>query len=224
MFKTETTFAFLSLVLLTGAVGCATAPPPPPSAITMTCRYPVFSPLPQTKELQRKGGVSVTLAVAPFQCVQQVEKTYAHKGPTLAETALGRKNGHRVTTSTPRLVPAPERLKVTLRVTNHIEHVVRGAGTLIQFQIAGKNYAAKAEDFAEFTNMILPPHGEQTVDLYGPQVDTLPPQATLAIIISDLVTKTDDAGNPTSRDHFEWFYNYEMQAKAEAGQVVVEEN
>ena len=156
--------------------------------------------------------------------MQQVEKTYAHKGPTLAETALGQKKGHRVTTSTPRLVVSPERLKVTVRVSNQLPHVLRGAGALIQFQIAGKNYAAKAEDFAEFTNMILPPRGEQVVDLYGPPVDTLLAQATVAIIMSDLVTKTDNAGNPTDSQSFEWFYNYEMQAKAETGQVVVEEN
>ena len=53
MIKTQTVFVgSLSLALLTGAVGCATAPPPPPSAIAMNCRYPVFSTMPETKEMQ----------------------------------------------------------------------------------------------------------------------------------------------------------------------------
>ena len=225
MIKMKTTIVVsLSLALLTGAVGCATAQLPPPSAIAMNCRYPVFSPMPETNEMQTKGGVSVTLAVTPFQCVQQVEKTYAHKGPTLAETALGQKKGHTVTTSTPRLVVAPERLKVTVRVSNQLPHVFRGAGTMIQFQVAGKNWASKAEDFAEFTNVIIPPRGEQIVDLYGPPVDALPAQATVAIFLHDLVIKADNAGNPIDRQSFQWFYNYETQAKQEMGQVIVEQN
>lgn len=222
MTKIRPVFAFLSMALLTGIVGCATTPPPPPATIAMNCKYPVFSPMAETKEMQTKGGVSVTVAVTPFQCVQQVEKTYAHKGPTIAEAALGQKGGHTETTMTPFLKTMPERLKVTVRVSNQLSRVFRGAGTVIQFAVAGKTWASKQEDFAEFTNVIIPPRGEQIVDLYGPPVDALPAQATVGIFLYDVVTKTDNAGNITDKQNFEWYYNYETQVKQESGQVVVQ--
>jgi hypothetical protein len=44
-------FALMGLV-----TACATLPPTP-QAITMTCKQPTFAALPQTKELQEKGGL-----------------------------------------------------------------------------------------------------------------------------------------------------------------------
>jgi hypothetical protein len=217
--------ALLSLALLPTAIGCATAPPPAPSNVTMNCQYPVLSPMPETKESQTKGGVGVTVAITPFQCAQQVRKTYTQKPPTVSEKMLNpHAHGHTQTTSTPYLQVVPERLKVTVRVSNQLSRVFRGAGTVIQFQIAGKTYASKQEDFAEFTNVIIPPRGEQLVELYGPPVESLPPQANIGIFLYDVVTKTDVAGNITEKQNFEWFYNYSMQTKQEMGQVQIVEN
>jgi len=217
--------SFLSLTLLTTAVGCATAPPPAPTTVTMNCQYPVLSPMPETKENQTKGGVGVTVAVSPFQCVQQVRKTREQKALSPVEKMLlNNRPAPTQTTMTPYLQVVPERLKVTVRVSNQLSRVFRGAGTVIQFQIAGKTWASKQEDFAEFTNVIIPPRGEQMVELYGPPVESMPPQATIGIFLYDVVTKTDSAGNVTDKQNFEWFYNYSTQTQQDVGQVQVVNN
>jgi len=191
----------------------------------MNCQYPVLSPMPETKENQTKGGVGVTVAVAPFQCVQQARKTREPKPQSAVEKMLlNNRPAPTQTTVTPYLQVVPDRLKVTVRVSNQLSRVFRGAGTVIQFQIAGKTWASKQEDFAEFTNVIIPPRGEQMVDLYGPPVESMPPQATIGIFLYDVVTKTDVAGNVTEKQNFEWFYNYSTQAKQEIGQVQIIDN
>lgn len=217
--------AFLSLSLLTAAAGCATTPPPAPTTVTMNCQYPVLSPMPETKENQTKGGVSVTVAVSPFQCVQQVRKTREQKPLSAVEKMmLNDRPAPTQTTMTPYLQVVPERLKVTVRVSNQLSRVFRGAGTVIQFQLAGKTWASKQEDFAEFTNVIIPPRGEQMVELYGPPVESMPPQATIGIFLYDVVTKTDSAGNVTDKQNFEWFYNYSTQTQQDVGQIQVVNN
>jgi hypothetical protein len=218
-------FPLLCVSLLTTVAGCATAPPPAPTTVSMNCQYPVLSPMPETKENQTKGGVGVTVAVAPFQCVQQVRKTRELKPQSSVEKMLlNNRPAPTQTTMTPYLQVVPDRLKVTVRVSNQLSRVFRGAGTVIQFQIAGKTWASKQEDFAEFTNVIIPPRGEQMVDLYGPPVESMPPQATIGIFLYDVVTKTDVAGNTTEKQNFEWFYNYSTQAKQEIGQVQIVDN
>ena len=218
-------FPLLSVSLLTAVAGCATAPPPAPTTVSMNCQYPVLSPMPETKENQTKGGVGVTVAVAPFQCVQQARKTREPKPQSAVEKMLlNNRPAPTQTTMTPYLQVVPERLKVTVRVSNQLSRVFRGAGTVIQFQIAGKTWASKQEDFAEFTNVIIPPRGEQMVELYGPPVESMPPQATIGIFLYDVVTKTDSAGNVTDKQNFEWFYNYSTQTQQDVGQVQVVNN
>ena len=216
---------FLPIALMTTAIGCATAPPPAPTTVTMNCQFPVLSPMPETKENQTKGGVGVTVAVTPFQCVQQVRKTREAKPQSSVEKMLlNNRPAPSQTRSTPYLQVVPERLKVTVRVSNQLSRVFRGAGTVIQFQIAGKTWASKQEDFAEFTNVIIPPRGEQLVELYGPPVESLPAQATIGIFLYDVVTKTDAAGNVTEKQNFEWFYNYSTQVMQDVGQVQILDN
>jgi len=215
-------FAVAGVLFLGAAGACATAPPPRPNAVTMQCKFPVMSPMPETKEMQTKGGIGVTVAVVPFQCVQAAHRTTTRVAPTLAESLLSRnKAGHVETTTTPYLRVAPERLKVTIRISNQLSRVFRGAGTVVQFAVAGKTVASKQEDFAEFTNVIIPPRGEQLVDIYGPPVSQLPEQATVGVFLYDVVTRTDAAGNITEKQNYEWYYNYSTQAKQETGEVQV---
>jgi hypothetical protein len=112
--------------------------------------------MPETRENQIKGGVGVTVAVAQFRCVPAARETSRRVKPSVTEKLLGQKTDFIETTRTPYLRVAPERLKVNIRISNQLPRVFRGAGTVVQFAIAGKTWATKQDDYAEFTNLIIP--------------------------------------------------------------------
>ena len=222
----STTFVCLTVsVLLTG---CATAPPRPPQPdrlITVTCEMPSTTPLQETKEIQIKGGIQIIVAVEPFQCVQAIRQEAAPGHLDFADAVLASKThpGQRYVeiTRTPYYALKPERLKMSLKIVNQLSRVFRGAGAVVQFTVAGKTWANKQEDYAEFTNVIIPPRGEQQIEVYGPPIDAIPKQANLGLFLYDVVTKTDQAGNITEKQNFEWYYNYGMQTKQESLPVQV---
>jgi hypothetical protein len=208
--------------------GCATSAPPPaaaPTSTTMTCKFPTTTPLQETKEMQLKGGVQIFVAIQPFQCVPAFRTTKVPAAAPFAEQLMANSQhaGRQYveTTKTPYFQVTPERLKVTLKVVNQLSRVFRGAGTVIQFTVAGKTWASKQEDYAEFTNVIIPPRGEQQIELYGPPMESMPPTGNLGIFLYDVVTKTDAAGNITDKQNYEWYYNYGLQTKEEPGVVEV---
>lgn len=210
-------------------VGCATASAPPPPApnqmVTISCEMPNSTPLQETKEIQTKGGIQIIVAMQPFQCTRAFKETSAPAKVTFGELVLASQThkGQRFveTTRTPYFVVKPERLKVTIKVVNQLPRVFRGAGTVVQFTVAGKTWANKQEDYAEFSNVIVPPRGEQQIEIYGPPVDMIPKQANVGLFLYDVVTKTDQAGNITEKQNFEWYYSYGRQTKEEQAPVEV---
>lgn len=209
------------------APGCATVPPPPPAdtSVTMTCLQPNTTPLQETKEIQTKGGIQIIVAMQPFQCVPDFKQRSVMATPDFAEQLLAGKQhpGQRYveTTRTPYFAIKPDRLKVTLKIVNQLSRVFRGAGAVVQFTVAGKTWANKQEDYAEFSNVIIPPRGEQQIEIYGPPVEAVPPQANLGLFLYDVVTKVDAAGNIVEKQNFEWYYSYGLQTKQEPGTVQV---
>lgn len=207
--------------------GCATSggPPPTNSSVVVTCQQPNTTPLQETKEIQTKGGIQIIVAMQPFQCVPAVRRQVRPATPDLAEQILGAKTHpgqHYVeTTSTPYFDVRPDRLKVTLKIVNQLPRVFRGAGAVVQFTVAGKTWANKQEDYAEFSNVIIPPRGEQQIEIYGPPVNAIPPQANLGLFLYDVVTKVDPAGNVVEKQNYEWYYSYGLQTKQEQGSVQV---
>jgi len=223
------TSAALPLVLIISApflgASCATtsagAPPPADREVKMTCMQPTMTPLQETKEMQLKGGVQIILAMEPFQCVSMIRTETRPGSPSFAEQLLGRKThpGQRYVevTKTPYFSVKPERLKLTLKISNQLSRVFRGAGTVVQFTVAGKTWSNKVEDYAEFTNVIVPPRGEQQIEIYGPPTSAMPRQGNIGLFLYDVVTKTDAAGNITEKQNYEWYYNYVLQTKEETG-------
>ena len=224
----------LALVFLAACGGsaclvtaCAAAPPPPPvnAQATIACDMPTTTPLQETKEMQTKGGIQIIVAMQPFQCEQAYHQTSVPARLDFGEAVLASQmhKGQRYveTTRTPYFEIKPQRLKVTVKVVNQLSRVFRGAGAVVQFTVAGKTWANKQEDYAEFTNVIIPPRGEQQIEIYGPPIEAIPKQANLGLFLYDVVTKTDAAGNITEKQNFEWYYGYGRQTKEEQAPVQV---
>jgi hypothetical protein len=210
--------------------GCETTPrsPPPPDKITMTCGMPTFAALPQTKEYQVKGGIAISVAANIFQCnvTNEVVETELTPGPLDSLALLGQPNPDfqhykKVqTVTTPVFNVTPNRVSFKLKITNQGARVFRGAGTVLLYNVSGKNLSVSQHDYDGLTNLIVPPRTGTEVDVYGPPFTELGPQTTIALFLYDVVTKTDAAGNVTEKQNFEWYYNYAVQTKEQVGEVV----
>jgi hypothetical protein len=54
-----------------------------------------------------------------------------------------------------------DRLVLHLHLTNNLPRVFRGAGALIQFNIAGKAVPVDSNGYGDFLNAIIPPRSNQ---------------------------------------------------------------
>lgn len=70
---------------------------------------------------------------------------------------------------------------------------------------------------------MLLPRQEMEFEIAGPRVESLPDQTTLGLFFYDVITGTDEAGNPAQKSSFEWFYVLEKPLVTEREQIVTEE-
>jgi hypothetical protein len=106
-----------------------------------------------------------------------------------------------------------------VKINNHLERVLRLAGAVVSFQIAGKSIAVDKARYDDFLNGIILPRQEGEYEIAGPDVSTLPDNATIAVFIYDVVTATDPAGNATKRSNFEFYYTLREEPKTQDVQV-----
>ena len=200
----------LACAALSAAAGCqATAPAAP---TMLTGQMPVFTASAETPQTQDRGGLKITCAPVSYTMVQ--------KAPADAVAAAQQNPYARRRTVTPVLVPNPDRVALQITINNDMDHLFRSQGAVVQFQIAGKLVAGNAADYAEMANAIVPPRGQQQVTVYGPPLASVPENTTMAVLLYDVVTATDAAGNPTKRENFTWYFTYATQTKQEEAKPI----
>ena len=214
----------VSLLSISGcAVQQRVAAPP----VTMRCVYPEITPLPETSELQTKGGINLSLAPGAFECTESFQDSKSEVSSTFSQRLalnLNLKDGDNVanyklieTTSTPVYKVISEKVRFLVKINNQMSRVFRGAGTVILYNFGGRNVSIDREDYAELSNIIVPPRTETQVTIYGPAFDDIEENTTLGIFLYDVVTEQDDAGNIVEKQNFEWYYNYRTAVKEKAG-------
>ena len=200
--------------------GCATTPAPPPEH-TIRLMVPEVSPLPETDELQRRGGVAVTVAPATVTVESAQRCEYSPTSGLLA--FLNRPSGASSDTHKPlevrrfptqRLVGGDE-LRFVVTITNHMERVFRGSGALVQFNVDGRVQGTEQEQYEDLLTALIPPGEERQYVIGGLPVDLLPGESTLALDLYDLITEIDAAGNVTRRDNFQWYFRVTMDRRVE---------
>lgn len=230
----------LSVVFLCVLTACApiqVAEKPKP-IVTVRCVYPVIAPLADTKELQNKGGINISLAPNTHECVDSVVLT-AREIPSnifnfdeqmplmrLINANGGRRKGNETqdyklveTTSNPAYTVNPNKVAFRIKINNQMPRVFRGAGTVVLYNFGGKNTSVTAQDYAELSNIIVPPRTEAEITIYGPSFQNIPENTTLGIFLYDVVTQTDNAGNIVEKQNFEWYYNYQTKTKEAAREI-----
>ena len=209
--------------------GCQLPPPTPdtpPQPVTINCDVPTFTPLAGTTDSEEQGGIRIFVTPGPYSCVPSSKTTRAAVDPSLGDyiTRPPATNPQQPPvfvedTQTPTLLAAPDRLVFSITIKNNLPRVFRGSGTVVMYNIGGKNQNVDQSNFSELNNLIVPPQTEAQVTIYGPPLAQIDPQQKLALYLYDVVTKTDAAGNVTQKQNFEWDYKYTLTAKTQQGMV-----
>lgn len=183
---------------------------------------PTIKALKKYPELQEKEGI--TLSVAPNQFHKK--KYFSRKCEWIPETLdsiLGNKEEDLLPSrkarwkvvETPYYKVEPYGLIFQVKIYNHLEHVLRLAGTVVAFQVEGKMISLDKANYQEFIDGFILPRQENVYKIIGPEIRLLPKECNIALFLYDIVTETDAAGNPTKRTNFEWFFTYKKEIKEE---------
>jgi|GEM_PF-4068961 len=191
-------------------VGCETMDAtPPPSHTTLQYRLPILTPVEPDKQEQEKDGIRVS--VAPYT---YTAKTVVRREYRIAPSLVVMQNQHpSEVREIPSIAVTPDAVRLKVKIYNRLERVLRLAGTVVSFQIAGKQANVPKARYEDFLNGIILPRQEAEYEVGGPDLSDLPDNATIAFLLYDIVTATDAAGNPTQRSNFEFFYILSRQDK-----------
>lgn len=202
------------------AIEAANAPPLPS---TFSYRMPTITPVQTNQQSLTKGGVTITVTPAEYREDAGVQTDEVQDGG-IGVTCRRVQGGIEVTpvritrvTTTPTFAAAPDRLVFQVRLTNQMERVFRGAGTIVQFNVAGQLVSVPQGAYATLNNLLLPPRNEANVTIAGPLLSTIPEGSTVGLFLYDVVTDIDAAGNPRSKQNFEWYYRFTSQEISKTG-------
>lgn len=201
--------------------GCATGgPPPPPPETTVEIVVPLTTPLPETTELQQKGGISITVAPAPFSVEPDERCEYSPSGAFVLFPPRGvSEDTHthleELRFPTNRLVGGDE-VTFIVTITNQMERVFRGSGALVQFNIDGRVQGIEQESYRQLLTSLIPPGEERQFEIGGLPFASLPTEGTVGLSLFDVTTAIDAAGNITERQNFEWFFRIVLETRTES--------
>jgi hypothetical protein len=195
------------------------APPPQPTVVSVEVTTPTIALTPESKSDVTKGGIKISVDTDLFTSNAELVPVETPFQPGFKEMfhipCVGERGNNGMTfyihSFTPQIVVKPKRLVLHLHITNQLPRVFRGAGAVVQMNIAGKSIHLNPEGYGDFINAIIPPRSSQDFDIVGPPLSDLPPRATIGVFLYDVVTKMDEAGNIKEKQDFEWYYSWATQ-------------
>jgi len=208
----------VSGIAMVAALGCTQAPvntTPTATRQMQSVKVPELTTAVKGQDSQEKDGVRVTVTPEPFRIERTHESTFRVVRRTIE---LGQNRPvQRRDVVTPDL--QPQSLAFKVRIANGLGRVIRLSGAVVSFQMSGKNVSVPQENYAEFLSGIVLPRQETELTLRGPSLASFAgphldglagDTATVALLLYDVVTATDNAGNPTKRANFEYYYRLRL--------------
>jgi len=193
-----------------------------PSEITVTYEMPVVRILEGYSELQEKEGISISVVPGNFTKMKLTRTRCDWVGTSL-ERLIGKEENdvlpdaqtYYKVVRIPYYEIQPENLIFNIKIYNHLDRVLRLAGTIVAFQVDGKMIHVDKANYQEFIDGFIIPRQEAEYQIYGPAINTISDTCNVALLLYDIVTKTDEAGNPTKKSNFEWYFNYKNTMMSE---------
>jgi len=191
------------------------AQPSPPATAKVSAKVLTLAPMPETSQSQNKGGVNIAVTPVQYTAELDVVRRDLQMNPSfLQRLQMPSPNSILIQrTETPILKVTPDRLVFIVDISNQMSRVFRGAGILVQFNVAGKMVPVDQAGYADLTTALIAPRGQQRIKIYGPLLGGIPEQAAIGFFLYDVVTNIDAGGNVSDKQNFEWYYQYAVQLK-----------
>jgi hypothetical protein len=178
----------------------------------------MLTPVDPGKQDQEKDGIRVTVAPYTYTPKTVVRKEYRILSPSFSPSSFIKVQNQQQqypaeVKEIPSIAVTPDTIRLKVKIYNRLDHVLRLAGTVVSFQVAGKQANVPKARYEDFLNGIVLPRQEVEYEVGGPDLADLPDNATIAFLLYDIVTATDPAGNPTQRSNFEFFFTLSRQDK-----------
>ncbi len=209
-------------VLSIMVAGCApVSAVPTPTAQRFTVKLPELVQVNPATHNQERDGIRMVVTPEPFRVERALQHSF-RAVPVMLALGTTRPVDRRIVSS-PSILP--DQLRFNVRISNRLARVVRLSGTVLSFQVAGKSVNVPQDRNTEFLSGIILPQQEVELDVIGPaladivgeQMDQLPGDtATVGLLMFDIVTATDQAGNPTRRSNFEFYYRFRMPQRPDS--------
>jgi hypothetical protein len=175
---------------------------------TLSYELPVITPTNGTIQTQKKGGVTITCEVIPFDVsVQENVKTEIfYADPKMP--------GYDVfeVSHTPFAVVKPENFLLKIKIKNNQERILKIRETALLMQVDGVNYNMPEADIKEWYAGMVIKNAEFTYDIKGPLLNSLNGAKLVYLFINDVPTVMDEGGNIKKRDNFEWYFEVKKQS------------
>jgi len=204
-------------LLITTVVGCE-GPQAASRSALVTTQVPVIIPQAETRESQEKGGVEISIAPVSYTASLREDVSIRQVPPP---PIVWKKGGdiyvERVITATPCV--QPDHLRFVLTINNKMPRVLRGAGTIVQFNVGGRLQAVDQSGYNNFLGAVIPPRQEQQIEIVGPRLDALSAaQGIIGVFLYDVVTNQNEAGVVTEKQNFEWYFDYTLEPRELSGE------
>lgn len=193
-----------------------------PSEITVTYEMPNIRVLEGYSELQEKEGISISVVPGNFSKMKKTRVRCDWVGTSLEKLlGLNEENIEPDNETFYKVVRVPyyeiwpENLIFKIKIYNHLDRVLRLAGTIVAFQVDGKMMHVDRANYQEFIDGFIIPRQEAEYQIYGPPLNMISDPCNIALLLYDIVTQTDEAGNPTKKSNFEWYFSYKKTVRSE---------
>ena len=143
--------------------GCKTAQPIQRS-ITVTYAVPAFHFEPETRAVQKLGGITMQLAPVTYRVEERVRETkhnLRHSHARVYDPRLKRsvETGEVITNfdsiQTPYYAVEPSHVTFHVKITNQLDHVLRLAGSVVVFNVNGQVISVPQKNYSKLANAIV---------------------------------------------------------------------
>ncbi len=168
---------------------------------------PIITPTNETKQTQRKNGVTISCEVLPFNIsIDEVEKKEIY----YADPNMPGYDIFEVS-HTPSPIVTPKKFGLNIKIKNNQERILKIRETALLMQIDGNEYHIPEASLVDWSAGMIIKNGEFNYKIEGPEFNSLINAKTVYLLINDVPTIMDDGGNIKKRENFEWYFECKKQ-------------
>ena len=168
---------------------------------------PMVEPAAQTKQMQTKGDITISVEVARFEANRRVnttERIVPSDDPEFDNYE---------TEKMPIYDIYPDRFRFKIRIKNGQDRILKLSDVALVFVVDGTHVSIEDEHMQEWVSGMVIPGSEKEYEVKGPKLSSLPESCVVGLFLYDIPTKYDAAGNVTRKQNFEWYYQTNLEKK-----------